>query len=73
MWSNARTSVCDESILEGTIKRDWKSLPNRESTIHVVDNSYSVATAVVGWILWRLCHHQPDSLVAGSSGRGSST
>ena len=33
----------------------------------------SVVTALVGWILWRLCHHQPDSPIAGSSGRGSCT
>ena len=57
----------------GTIKEIEKVYETGRVTIHVVDNSYSVATAVVGWILWRLCYHQPDSLVAGSSGRGSST
>ena len=40
----------------GTIK-GWKSLRDRESAIHVVDNSYSVVTALVDWILWWLCNH----------------
>ena len=52
--------------------RDWKSLRNRESAIHVVDDSYSVITALVDWILWWLCNHWSDSRIAGSSGRGSS-
>jgi hypothetical protein len=40
---------------------------------YVVGYSYSVVTALVGWILWWLCHHQPDSLIAGSGGGGSCT
>jgi hypothetical protein len=50
-----------------------EKLRNRETAIHVVDNSYSVATALVDWILWWLCNHWPDSPIAGSSGRGSGT
>lgn len=73
MWSNARTSVCDESILESDNQRDWKSYEIGRVKIHVVDNSYSVVTALVDWILWWLCNHQPDSPIAGSSGRGSGT
>jgi hypothetical protein len=57
MWSNARASVCDESILEWDNLRDWKVLRNGESAIHVVDNSNSVVTALGDWILWRLCNH----------------
>jgi hypothetical protein len=57
---------------KGQLKKIGKIYEIGESTIHVVDDSYSVVTALVDWILWRLCHHQPDSPVAGSSGRGSS-
>lgn len=32
-----------------------------------MDDSCSVVAALVGWVLWRLCHQQPDSPVAGSS------
>ena len=38
---------------------------------YVVGNSCSAVTALVGWVLWRLCHHQPNSPIAGS-GRDSS-
>ena len=44
-----------------------KRLENEEIAIHVVGNSYSVVAALVGRVLWRLCHEQPDSLVADSS------
>ena len=74
MWSNARTAVSNWSIMKRTeVLKGRKITKNKESMIHVVDNSNSLAAAVVGWILWRLCHHQPDSLVADSSGRGSGT
>jgi hypothetical protein len=36
-----------------------------------VDNSSSVVGAVDAWVSWRLCHHEPDSLVARSCARDS--
>jgi len=38
-----------------------------------VGNTYIVVTAMVSWILWRLCHYQLDSPIAGSCGGGSCT
>jgi len=39
--------------MEETMK-GMEKLRNRESTIHVVDDAYSVVTDLVDWILWRL-------------------
>lgn len=36
-------------------------------------DSYSVVTTLASWVLWRLCHDQPDSLIAGGGGGGSCT
>jgi len=38
---------------------------------YVMDNTYSVIAALVGWVFWRLCHQQPDSSIAGGSCRHS--
>jgi hypothetical protein len=40
---------------------------------YVVGNTYTVVTAMVSWILWRVCHYQPDSPIAGGCGCGAGT
>ena len=73
MWSNARTALCDYFIVDvyRGIQGVRQFLMRRDD--HVVGNSYSVIAALVGWVLWRLRHHQPDPSTARSSGGGSGT
>jgi hypothetical protein len=74
MWPNARTAMFDYSILyHGLNKFRVEQVSRLGEYDYVVGNSYSVVTALVGWVLWRLCHYQPDSPIAGSCGGGSCT
>jgi hypothetical protein len=58
MWSNARTSVTDRFIMGWTqgYSRSWAIFEMRRVRLSVVGNSCSVVTAMVGGILWWLCH-----------------
>ena len=65
--------MSDRFIMEWTQGCSRAIFEMRRVRLYVVGNSCRVVTALVGGILWRLCHHELDSLIAGRSGGGSCT
>ena len=71
MCSNAQTALLASSILQGYRDPKDRTIFKAGEHKYVVGDSYSVITTLVGWVLWWIRHHQPYSLIAGRSGRGS--
>ena len=69
MWSSAQTPLFAQFTVE---QKNSEHFETRKHD-HVVDHSNSVIAALADWVLWWLCHQQPDSHTACSGSYRSCT